>query len=260
MEENISAPISSRKNFSPPANFTVSIFVLVLLFLALYFIPWNKVRWGKLEFSSPQTITVIGTAQSKEKTQIATFTAGVSHVSDNKEEAISQVNKKVQDIINAALNFGIEKADIQTENLNIYQQEETYWEDNRQKTRPGQWRVSNNVSIVLRDVDKASEFAKVLSQTGATNVYGPNFSLENTDKFEDELLKQAIENAKEKAQKIASATDRKLGKIISVSEGYSSYSPIYPAFRGDAGGGGGVPIEPGSQTVSKTVTVVFELQ
>ena len=35
-----------------------------------------------------------------------------------------------------------------------------------------------------------------------------------------------------------------------------------PYFRSDVGlgGGGGAPIEPGSGTVSKTVTVVFEIK
>lgn len=258
MEENSPVPSSLRGNSSSFATFIISVFILGLVFLALYFVPWSKIRWGRLELSSPQTITVFGTAESKEKPQIATFTAGVSYVSDSKDEVINQVNKKIEDIIDKLVSFGIDKSDIKTEMLNIYQQEESYWEEGRQKTRPGQWRVGNNVSIVLRDVSKASDLAKILSQSGATNVYGPNFSLDDTVKSENELLKKAIENAKEKAQEVASTAGKELGDIISVSEGYSS-SPVYPLFRGESGGGG-FPIEPGSQAVSKTVTVVFEVK
>lgn len=132
------------------------------------------------------------------KNQIATFSAGVSYVSDNKDEAVSVVNKKVDEIVTSLIKFGIDRSDIKTENLSVYQQEEQYWEEGKQKTRPGQWRVSNSVSIVLRDVDKASSLADILTKSGATNVYGPNFSLEDTKEAEASLLKDAIDDARKK--------------------------------------------------------------
>jgi hypothetical protein len=263
MEENnpVQVKQTQAKSFSFLSNLFVSVFVLGLLLSAFYFLPLKDIKWGKIEFTQPSTIVVTGIAESKEKTQIATFTAGVSAVSDNKDEAVNSVNQKVEGIINAVLKFGIERSDIKTENLNIYQQEETYWDEGRQKTRPGQWRVSNNISIVLRNVDRASELSKVLTQTGATNVYGPNFSFDDTKAVEESLIKDAIENAKNKAQKIADLSGKKLGGIVSVSEGYPSQ--VIPYLKSDiglGGGGGGAPIEPGSGTVSKTVTVIFEIK
>jgi len=263
VEENnpVQVKQTQAKSSSFLSNLFVSVFVLGLLLAAFYFLPWKDVKWGKIELAQPSTIVVTGTAESKEKTQIATFTAGVSAVSDNKDEAINSVNQKVEGIINAVLKFGIERSDIKTENLNIYQQEESYWEEGRQKTRPGQWRVSNNVSIVLRNVDRASELSKVLTQTGATNVYGPNFSFDDTKAVEESLIKDAIENARNKAQKIADLSGKKLGEIVNVSEGYpSQVTPYLKSEIGFGGGGGGAPIEPGSGTVSKTVTVVFEIK
>lgn len=239
----------------------LAIFVFAFVLAASYFFPWKDIRWGKVEFLQPETITVVGTAKTKEKNQIATFTAGVSFVSDSKDQAVSFVNKKVDEIITELVKFGIDKSDIKTEGLGIYQQEEQYWdqEAGKQKTRPGQWRANNNISIVLRDVDKASLLADVLAETGATNVYGPNFSLEDTKDVEISLLKDAIEDAKKKAESIAVSSGKKLGSIISVSEvGVQPYYPIYGGAMG--GGGGGAPLEPGSATVSKSVTVVFELK
>lgn len=253
---------SSKSSFSPLSNFFVSVFVLALLLAALYFVPWKDVRWGKIELSQPGTVVVTGTAESKQKTQIATFTAGVSMVSDNKDEAINSVNQKVEELINAVLKFGVDKSDIKTENLNIYQQEETYWEEGRQKTRPGQWRVGNSISIVLRDVDRASELSRVLTQTGATNVYGPNFSFDDVKSVQESLLKDAIENARSKAQKIAELSGKKLGEIISVSETYPAMVTPYleTGLGGGDRGGGSVPVTPGTGIISKSITVVFELK
>lgn len=260
MEEN-NSPLSSK---SPQGSgfltkLLLAIFVIGIVLSSLYFFPWKGIRWGKIEFLPAETVTVVGTAWTKEKNQIATFSAGVSYVSDNKDEAVSVVNKKVDEIVTSLIKFGIDKSDIKTENLSVYQQEEQYWEEGKQKTRPGQWRVGNSVSIVLRDVDKASSLADILTKSGATNVYGPNFSLEDTKEAEASLLKDAIDDARKKAESIASSFGKKLGEVISVSETGSPYYPVYREGLGGSGGGG-VPVEPGSVTVSKSVTVVFELK
>ncbi len=243
-------------------NFFLGISLAAVLFAAvllsgLYFLPWQNTNWGKLEFSSPQTITVTGTAEDQVKNQIATFNAGVSKVGDDKQAAIDEVNQKVNAIIDAVKNFGVKTEDIKSQNLNIYQEQETYYDNGVQKRREGQWNVSNTVAITLRDIDSASQLADLLGKSGATNVYGPNFSLDNTVSAEDKLLKEAIANARQKAVIMAGGSD-KLGKILNVSEGYQSSQPIY-AFR-DGAGGGGAALEPGSGTVSKSVTVVFELK
>lgn len=204
-------------------------------------------------------VTVTGVAQSKEKNQIANFSAGINVVKDNKQDAINEVNQKIADIIEAAKAFGIKAEDIKTQNINVYQAEETYYEDNRQKTRPGQWRVGNTIEVILRDVERAGALADTLTKAGATSVYGPNFSLEDTKEIEKGLLAEAITDARKKAELIARGSGRKLGKIITVTEGYVSSPPIF--MQGGGGGmGGGGPVEPGSATVSKSVTVTFQLQ
>lgn len=241
------------------SNIVAAMLLVLLFFVGIYLIPWQSVKWGKLQFSPSDSITVYGYSESKEKSQVARFTAGVSQVSDDKDSAVSTVNKKVDDIINAVKSFGIAVEDIKTQNVSVYQQEESFWEEGRQKTRPGQWRVSNNVEITLRDVDRASELTDLLTSSGATNVFGPNFSLDDTRKAETDLLKSAIEDARKKAEVVAEASGKKLGEIITVTEGSGS-SGVVPFYRAEMGGGGGAPIEPGTGTVSKTVTVTFEIK
>ncbi len=260
MEENNSALSSKSSQYSGfLTKFLLAIFLVAVALGSFYFFPWKDIKWGKVELSPSQTITVVGTAKTREKNRIATFSVGVSYVSDNKDEAVSLVNKKVDEIVTSLIKFGIDKSDIKTENLSVYQQEEQYWEEGRQKTRPGQWRVSNSISIVLRDVDKASDLTSLLAKSGATNVYGPNFSLEDTKEAEASILKDAIDDARKKAEGIASSFGRKLGDVISISEtGTPVYYPVYREGLG-GGGGGGAPVEPGSATVYKSVTVVFEL-
>ncbi|MCD6226103.1 SIMPL domain-containing protein [bacterium] len=232
-----------------------------VFFLALFFLPWEKVNWGKIQLAPSETITVVGEAKTTEKNQRARFTAGVVAVNDDKDKALEEANQKIRALIEAVKKFGVEEKDIKTESFHVYQEQEQYYEEGRKKTRPGQWRVSNSIEIILREVDRASDLASVLTRSGATNVYGPNFFLEEEEKKEEELISQAVKNAREKAEKIAQASGRKLGKVISVTEGENPFS-FYRAMEdvGRAVGGGGTPLEPGSSTRVKRVTVVFQLK
>jgi len=73
------------------------------------------------------------------------------------------------------------------------------------------------------------------------------------------LFDEAMKNAKEKAEAVAKSSGRKLGKVLSVTEGGTSNAyPVMYAAKDSMGGGASV--EPGSSTVSKSVTVVFELK
>jgi uncharacterized protein len=242
-------------------RFTGGLIVFALLLLAgAFFIPWRHVTWGKFALMPASTITVTGEARSEQKSQVASFTAGVTAVDDSKEKAVESVNETVTTLIESVKEFGIPAADIKTQNLSVYRMEEPMYKDGRQRMEPGQWRVSNDITIRLRDIDQTEALVNLLNSSGATNVYGPNFAIDDTNEAEVALLSDAIENARQKAQAIADGSQKTLGGIINVQEGYaSSPIPMY-ALRGDMGGGGGAPVEPGTQTISKSVTVTFELE
>lgn len=233
-----------------------SVMVVLLFAIGGMFLP----SWGNFTFMPPRTVTVVGEAKSQEKSQIAVFSAGVNAFNDDKTVAVNDVNKKVEAIIEAVKEFGVPTADIKTQSLNIYQNQEQYYDtDGRQKYRTGQWNVSNTVEIRLKDVDRASALAGILTKSGANNVYGPNFTFDDTSEQSTALLDAAFKNAQEKAAKVATSTGKKLGSVVSVIEAGAS-AQQQPMYRMEGGGGGGAAVEPGSGTVSKSVTVTFEIE
>lgn len=232
--------------------------VVGLVLILVWVVPWNRVNWGKITWQPSEVVTVIGEAKSQEKNQIASYTAGVEAVNDNKEEAIKEVNTKIEALIKAVKEFGIREADIKTQNISIYQDEQSYYDGGVQKSRKGQWRVSNSVEVILREIDKANALTDLVTKSGANNVWGPNFSMDDTNKIEKGLYDMAIKDAREKAESVAKASGRKLGKVLSVNDGASNN--IYPMYAMKDGAGGGAVTEPGSTTVYKNLTVVFELK
>ena len=236
--------------------------VLIIVVVAglLLLFPWKRINWGKISMVPTETVTVFGEAKSVQKNQIATFSAGVDAVNDSKEVAVAEVNQKVAAIVKAVKDFGIKEADVKTQSLSVYQSEEVYYDRGIQKSRKGQWRVSNTVEITLREIDKASALADLLTNGGATNVYGPNFRVDDTNAAEKGLYDAAMKDAREKAEIIAVAAGRKLGAVVSVNDNGNSNNVIYPMAVKMDGLGGGAPVESGSTTIYKTITVSFELK
>jgi len=234
-----------------------NIFVaLVVLFLALFILPFRKIEWGKFRWLQSETITVTGEAKTTQKNQIASFNAGVNVIKEKKEEAVAEANQKMDALIKAVKDFGIPDKDIETQNMSVYQQQ-----DPSQPKINGRWSVNNSISITLRDTNKVNDLVNLLNSSGANNVYGPNFRMDDTNEIEKTLYDEAISDAREKATLIAKASGRKLGKVVTVNDNGVSGS-VYPAYAlkssMDSGMGGGAVSEPGSATISKTMTVVFE--
>jgi len=229
------------------------IWTVILVLILAWIVPWGRINWGRITWQQAEVVTVIGEAKSQEKNQIANFSAGVMAQNMDKNKAISEVNTKMDDLVKSIKDFGISEADIKTQSLSYYQEP-------KGGQNPGQWQVNNTIEIILRDINKASDLADLLAKSGANNVYGPNFSMDDTNTAEKSLYDVAIKDAKDKAESIATASGRKLGKVISVTDG-GSIGGVYPmSAKLDSGMGGGAVTQPGSTTVYKNLTVTFELK
>ncbi len=229
--------------------------------LGTYIFPWQDLKWGSLKMAQERTITVSGEAMRQEQNQVAQFSAGVRAIEDDKEVAIEKVNQAVAEIIKRVKDFGVKEEDIKTQSLSVHQTEDRYWDEDSgsYKDRSGQWRVNNTVEITLREVDRVSQMTDLLSESGATNVYGPNLRVDSSQKLGDGLLSLAVADARNKAEGLANQMGVRLGEVVRVvEEGTTSDRSVVPLM--EAGAGGGAPIEPGSTRVSKSVTVVFEIK
>ena len=235
------------------------IFLVLIVLAILFFVPWQSMGWGRMGWMQVKTITVVGSAQSQVSNEVAEFYAGVEAYGDDKETVVEQVNSEAARIVAALKEFGIPEADIKTQNISTYQQQESYYDSSgSQKYRPGQWSANNSVQIILRDITQVDALSSLLNSTGATNVYGPNFRLDEPAGAGGLLLSEALDDARAKAEELVEAQGLRLGKILSVTEGYADNN-LYPLMRDQAGAGGG-GMMPGSSSVNGTVTVVYEIK
>jgi len=184
-------------------------------------------------------------------------------VTNHKDLALAQSenNKNTQKVIDAIYSMGIDKNLIQTSNYNIYPQ---YDYNTRSTGILIGYQVRNEITIIVKDIDRVGTILDGAVQAGANNVNYVSFEKSDLDAAENEALVKAIARGHEKAQVIAGAANMSLGNLLSISEGYdtSIYRNIANISLESAKGLGGdsVPINPGEIKVTATVTMVYQLQ
>jgi len=245
--------------------------IVAALVLIIFTSQWLPINWGSLELAPTATVTVTGQADGQQINQIASFTASVMVSDADKEIATQTVNKQMEQLITQLKEFGIADKDLRTDQISVYEYKEPepeilLFQDSMPPSPPrdGQpmWQASNTIHVTLRDISKASELATLLTNSGATDVYGPNFTVDDTTDLDHQLLTEAMEDARTKAELLLAGTNQKIKKVISISEtGDNSYFALPMAGGGvmRADSSIDVPIEPGSQTIYKSIVVIFEI-
>ena len=87
--------------------------------------------------------------------------------------------------------------------------------------------MQRDFEIRLRDFDKLPELLDVVVASGAEQISGTRYVLEDVQVAKELALKKAALNAKAKALRICTAMDAELGEILLVHEGHLS-QPIMP--------------------------------
>jgi uncharacterized protein YggE len=139
------------------------------------------------------------------------------------KESIDELNKKVNSLNKALKKVGIPKDKIYSSNYNINKEFEHNYQT-REKKFIG-FTVSHSISIQIPSDTKSVNkvFEAIISSLKDAEL-SLSFGVKNSTKYKDEMIKNAIADAKQKATLMADASGVKLGKIISIN--YQS-APAY---------------------------------
>lgn len=255
MSESSKEQVCCAKNKAPFLMGLLGFLLVGWLLLAVA----DRIGLGVSSVFSKRSITVTGSANRLQANQMASFSATFTNKNADKAAAMNTVNDKSKALIQEVKNMGIADEDIKTQNLNVYRDQTPYWDSGVQKYKDGDWVANLTTDITLRDVKKVDALTELLGKTDATNVWGPNYSLNESEPEKSALLKQAYDNAKAKADSLATGMGMKVGRVITIAEGSAVPSQIYDVKAMGMGGGGG-GTTPGSTNVSTSVTVTFELK
>jgi len=211
---------------------------------------------------TPATITVIGEGKVTVTPDIARVTIGVETVKNSVQEASAENKVAVEAVLAALRDQGIADEDIQTTGFNVYA--DRYGPEGPLADSDVRYRVSNNVTVVIRDLDNVGEVLDAAVEAGANNIYGVEFALEDPSQAEPEARSIAVADAQAKADELAGLMGVSKGGVLSVSEvvggGGGYYSNNFAQQAKGMGGGGGAPITPGQIDLIMQLQVVYAIE
>lgn len=205
----------------------------------------------------PHTISVTGNGVAYGKPDIAIASIGVQTRHENPGQAVTQNNDKMNAIIAALKELGIEEKDIQTTNFSVYVQQNY---DSEGKPTDFTYVADNTVTITVRDLNKVGDALGRSVAAGANSIYGVSFSVSDFSKLEAEAREKAMGDAKARAEQLAQTAGVTLDKPMSISEYTSGPIPITAEVKGLGGGAGApasVPVSSGQIQVTLQVNVVY---
>lgn len=176
-------------------------------------------------FASEKSLININ-AEGKVKAQpdMAVFTITIQTTEIDAQQAHNKIDSQVKDLLKKLKKFAVKEGSLDSSQTSI-QAEYDY------NIKPKQllgYRVSRQVSFNLIDLKQLDSLATTVSKLDFTSLNNIEFSVQDTQHYEDLALINAIQIAKQKAELIANEFGINLGKLKNISHQVNqNASPIY---------------------------------
>ena len=235
---------------------------LILVFIGFFAILASIYLYSNLD-TSQKELSVVGVATEVISNQLAEFTVNFSTENIDKSKAESINNEKVNKFLESLKTFGVEEKNITTTGINSYQKQESspmppY------TSKLTDWVYTQTISIRLTDVSKVNDLVDLIGKSESSNVYGPNFTVDTNQIDDSSVTLKAFEKGKEKAEKLAALSGKKIGKVIYITEYETPTVSPYSTRTEMAGLGGAVSdkseVPVGGTEITKSLSITFELK
>lgn len=213
-------------------------------------------------------LTVSAEGRSTRTPDLAVFSAGVTTQGATAGEALAANSRAMSGVIAALRKAGIAERDVQTSNLNlnpVYAQPRRL-PDGSYENEPQRiigYQVNNTVTVRQRKLDEYGKVIDTLVASGANQVNGPSFQIDNSDAALDEARIAAMKAARARGNLYAQAAGLRVVRIVSIQEsgGYYAPQPVMAMARMDmaAPAPPPPPVAAGELQLTANVTVQFEL-
>lgn len=211
---------------------------------------------GNTNGSGVNTVTAGGSATVSASPDRAVVGVAVEVTADTATEARSQVADQVNGLRDALTDAGYEVETV------AFRLSPEYDYSGQERELVG-YRAYHALQFETTP-DDAGSAVDLAVDNGATSVDRVQFTLSEETRAElrNEALAAAVEDARATAETVAGAADRSVGTELSMQVGSAGFQPYdgRVAYETAADAGGSTSFEPGSVTVSASVTVTYELE
>lgn len=164
---------------------------------------------------------------------------------------------KMEGVRRALLGCGLTSGDVTTSSY-------TLSPDLDSKGKVTGYTARNSVKIKLTDITKLGSVIDKISGAGVDTISNVSFSVSNKSLYRNQLLAQAVENARQQAAVVANAGGRTLGKLLSANiASYNNFDRSYGNVMLKAAAAEAAPatnIAAEDITIRASVDTVFAMQ
>ncbi|MEU7026106.1 SIMPL domain-containing protein [Streptomyces sp. NPDC046275] len=208
---------------------------------------------------APTTVTVTGNGRATAAPDLAVLSVAVEVTRKTAKEAMAAQETAARALVDALHTEGVADRDIRTESLSL---SPVYAQSTGGENKVTGYQAGQGFSVKVRDIDRAGRvIGAVNDATGdAGRVNGVVFDVADPTALRTTAREAAHRDAHDKAAQHARLSGRRLGRLVSLTEG-ESVRPgpgTLPAAAAD--GGAPVPLAPGEIEEHVTVTAVYELE
>lgn len=203
---------------------------------------------------SIRSITVVGQGEVFAKPDIAIIQLEVSTTNDQLTEAQQQNSAIMNNVIQSLIQMGVPQEHIQTVNYTIFPKYEYV---NGEQLFKG-YEVSNSISVKLTDIQQVGKAIDTAVEQGANRVSNIQFSVEEVDRYKQESIVKALQNAQMKARTIADTLHLQLApQPVRINEVENGAQPT-PLFKATMSESATTPIEGGQISIRSIMRVQYE--
>lgn len=246
----------------------------IMLTLIAILVAYGVVFLGALIRNELREYYTIGYADKMERTisldavgkaevipDIAMTTLGMVARGETVESAQEQNTLVMNTLLERLKALGIEDADIQTTNYNIYP---TYSLSEVEGQVQNGYEVSQSVIVKIRNIESANDVLALAGEVGANSVSGLRFTIDDTEVYKSEARKDALKQIDEKARQLKQMLGVDVVSVISYHEyegaGYGPIAYERNFATDDLSIGSSPEIEAGTEEVLLNVSIMFEIR
>ena len=190
---------------------------------------------------------------------IVTVGAGVSTQARTAVEAMRANAQQMTSVIDRIKALGIPERDIQTTGISLGAMYDYNQQTQRQVFRG--YQASNRVSVRLRDIQRTGEVLDAFVAAGATDLSGPDWSIDDDTAARAQARRQAMETARAQALEYARGAGYSDIRLLEISETIAPQRPM-PMMRmaqAEAASDASTPVQPGMVEAGVTVRITYEM-
>lgn len=208
---------------------------------------------GAVEQASSQ-LEVVGSGAVYAKPDIAVLSFAVESNRRSATEAVTENAKKADLLLQALKDLMGERDKIQTSGYSV---SPVYDRDNR--LRPSGYRVSNQVVVETRQIDRVGSFIDAAANAEAGRMGSLQFRTSQEADYLEQAAVKAVNQAQQTAEALAQAAGVSITGIHQIR--YLPQGQPMVRFMAEAAmDRAQTPIEPGELTLTAEVTMVFEIE